>query len=297
MPLAGCGWFERAERPAWRTQAENLCLSRGLVRPSATVAPQPEIDGPSVCGMTHPFKVSALADGTVSVDKAVTIDCPMIPALEGWLADVVQPYAQARFGAPVVGLEAFGAYSCRSVDNIAGAQWSEHAFGNAIDVSGFRLADGREISIVRDWKRSGSPGSRRSCARSTPAPANTSPPCSAPAPTCSITTISTSTWRCTARPTPARAAIAGRSRRRTSCRRRAVPTACRRRPTSRSRWTSPAPACARMSGPLTLRGPSGALPPPLQAYAARPPPPILPAEDGRAIDGEPTSSIPLSRDD
>src|SRR5208282_4120819 len=156
VPLAGCGWFERAERPAWRTQAEDLCLSRGLVRPSAFVAPQPEIDGPSVCGMTHPFKVSALADGTVGVDKPVTIDCSMIPALEGWLADVVQPYAQARFGAPVVGLEAFGAYSCRPVDNIAGAQWSEHAFGNAIDVAGFRLADGREISIVRDWKRSDS---------------------------------------------------------------------------------------------------------------------------------------------
>ena len=37
----GCGWLERAERPAWRTQAENLCLSRGLVKPSAYVEPQP----------------------------------------------------------------------------------------------------------------------------------------------------------------------------------------------------------------------------------------------------------------
>ena len=39
-----------------------------------------------------------------------------------------------------------------------GAQLSEHAFGNAIDVSGFKLADGREISVVRDWKRSGHAG-------------------------------------------------------------------------------------------------------------------------------------------
>ena len=37
------------------------------------------------------------------------------------------------------------------------------------------------------------------------------------------------------------------------------------------------------AGPLDLRGPSGALPPALQAYDARPaPPPILPAEDGAA---------------
>jgi Extensin-like protein C-terminus len=47
----------------------------------------------------------------------------------------------------------FGAYSCRSVDNIAGARLSEHAFGNALDVSGFTLADGRTLEFVRDWKR------------------------------------------------------------------------------------------------------------------------------------------------
>ena len=32
-----------------------------------------------------------------------------------------------------------------------GARLSEHAFGNAMDVGSFRLADGRIISIVRDW--------------------------------------------------------------------------------------------------------------------------------------------------
>ena len=119
--LAGCGWLERAERPAWRTQAENVCLARDLVKPSAYIEPRPEIDGPGICGLTHPFRVSALAEGTVAVDKNVTIGCPLVVALEGWLAEVVQPYAQADFGQNVVELEAFGAYSCRSVDNLAGA--------------------------------------------------------------------------------------------------------------------------------------------------------------------------------
>ena len=153
FPLAGCGWIERAERPAWRAQAEAYCLTTGLVKPSAFLDPRPPIDGPSICGLEHPFRVTALTDGSVSVDKAVTLDCPMIVALEDWLKNSVQPIALARFGSPVVGLEAFGAYSCRSVDNIAGAQLSEHAFGNAIDVSGFKLADGRDIVVVRDWKK------------------------------------------------------------------------------------------------------------------------------------------------
>ncbi len=50
----------------------------------------------------------------------------------------------------------FGAYSCRTVDNQPGQKLSEHAFGNAVDVSGFGLADGRKIVVVRDWKHEGS---------------------------------------------------------------------------------------------------------------------------------------------
>jgi hypothetical protein len=156
VSLSGCGFFERAERPAWRTQAEEACLSRGLVQPSAYITPTREIDGPGICGLYHPFKVSALANASVAIDKPVTLDCPMIPALESWLAESVQPIAQARFGQPVVGLKVFGAYSCRGIDNIEGAQLSEHAFGNAIDVAGFQLADGRSVSIVEDWKKTDS---------------------------------------------------------------------------------------------------------------------------------------------
>ncbi|HXW19440.1 MAG TPA: extensin family protein [Roseiarcus sp.] len=153
LSLAGCGFFEHAERPAWRDQAEEACLASRAVQPSAYIEPMPEIDGPGICGLRHPFKVSAIAGGAVSVETPVTIDCSMIPALEAWLADIVEPRAEARFGQAVVGLTAFGAYSCRSIDNIGGAQLSEHAFGNAIDISGFKLADGRVISIVKEWRR------------------------------------------------------------------------------------------------------------------------------------------------
>ena len=105
--------------------------------------------------MTRPLKVSALADGKVGLDKALVIDCPMIPALEAWLNDIVQPDAEARFGQKVATVNVFGAYSCRSVDNIEGARLSEHAFGNAVDVAGFTLADGRTLAYVRDWKSAG----------------------------------------------------------------------------------------------------------------------------------------------
>jgi hypothetical protein len=157
--LAGCGFFGRAERPVWRAEAENACFARKLVTPSDTIVPVPEIDGPGICGMTRPLKVSALANGAIAIDKALTIDCPMIPAMEAWLDDIVEPDAQRRFGQRVATLNVFGAYSCRSVDNVPGARLSEHAFGNAVDVAGFTFADGREIDFARDWKKTDSPES------------------------------------------------------------------------------------------------------------------------------------------
>ncbi|RBP17302.1 extensin-like protein [Roseiarcus fermentans] len=155
LGLAGCGFVGRPERPAWRAQAENACFARDLVKPSAFVVPSRAIDGPGICGMTRPLKVSALDDGKVGFDKTLTVDCPMTAALEAWLDDVVQPAAQARLGQRVVTVNVFGAYSCRSIDNEPGARLSEHAFGNAVDVAGFTLADGRTLLYVRDWKSAG----------------------------------------------------------------------------------------------------------------------------------------------
>jgi hypothetical protein len=39
------------------------------------------------------------------------------------------------------------------MNNQPGARLSEHSFGNAIDIGGFVLADGRKITLVHDWTR------------------------------------------------------------------------------------------------------------------------------------------------
>jgi Extensin-like protein C-terminus len=69
------------------------------------------------------------------------------------VSETVQPAARARFGEELAEITAMGAYSCRTMNNQPGGRISEHAFGNAIDIGGFRLASGREISIRRDWWR------------------------------------------------------------------------------------------------------------------------------------------------
>ncbi len=90
LDLAGCSNYQ-AQRPAWRAEAENACLAENLVRPSAYVRPVESIDGPGICGLTHPFKVAALLDGNVMLDGDYILDCPMIAALNAWVRDVVEP--------------------------------------------------------------------------------------------------------------------------------------------------------------------------------------------------------------
>ena len=94
LALAGCSNYERPRRPAWRGEAEAACLARNLVHVSAYIQLAREIDGPGICGLTRPFKVSALLDGAVRFNSAYTLDCPMIAALNAWLTDIVQPAAR-----------------------------------------------------------------------------------------------------------------------------------------------------------------------------------------------------------
>ena len=156
LELAGCSNYG-AQRPAWRAEAENACLAQNLIQQSAYVRPVEEINGPGICGLTHPFKVAALLDGSVALDGDYILDCPMIAALNAWVKDVVEPAAQTRFNERVVEIETFGTYSCRGINGEWGARLSEHAFGNAIDVKGFRLQDGRDITVVHDWTRGDPP--------------------------------------------------------------------------------------------------------------------------------------------
>ncbi|WP_374545695.1 extensin family protein [Rhodoblastus sp.] len=152
--LAGCSKWERAERPAWRARAENACFAERRVAMSAFVQPAArEIDGPSICGLTKPLKVTALQNGAVLFNSTQTLDCPMVAELDVWLADVVQPAALSRFGQNVVQIESMGSYACRGMNNQIGARLSEHSFGNALDIGGFQLADGRKITLVHDWWR------------------------------------------------------------------------------------------------------------------------------------------------
>lgn len=77
--------------------------------------------------------------------------CPVAAALALWEWHVVQPAAQRHFGTRVARIDHYGSYSCRRISGREAADWSEHATANAVDIAGFRLSDGRRLTIAGDW--------------------------------------------------------------------------------------------------------------------------------------------------
>jgi len=76
--------------------------------------------------------------------------CAMTAALYWWEADL-QALARLHLGSELVRIDHLGSYACRNVNSAQSGRRSQHATANAIDIAGFRLADGRTVSVLRDW--------------------------------------------------------------------------------------------------------------------------------------------------
>lgn len=106
------------------------------------------------CGWENAVRMSAAGGAALPIG---TLTCEMAAALALWLAHDVQPLAKSLFNSSVVRVEHMGGYACRNIigSKVLTGFRSQHATANAIDISAFRLADGRTIRIAGDWKRQG----------------------------------------------------------------------------------------------------------------------------------------------
>ena len=151
LGLAGCSLFRFGQRAPWRNEVERQCLSSGVVKVTPYTEPAREIDGPGGCGMLQPFRVSALAEGSVGLKSRALLACPMLPALDRWLIEVVQPAARLYYGRELAGVSV-GSYACRNQNNATFGTKSEHSYGNAADIMSFALEDGHIISVEKGWR-------------------------------------------------------------------------------------------------------------------------------------------------
>lgn len=83
--------------------------------------------------------------------------CRLARDLTGWRRDL-DAIAREILGAEVQTIDHYGVYACRTVSNRPGARMSAHSRAEAIDIAGFRLTDGRRITVAADWSGEGPGG-------------------------------------------------------------------------------------------------------------------------------------------
>ncbi len=121
-----------------------------LADESFAVAEQiPPIEGPGVCGGGPLVRLTGVRrkdGGLISIKPAATLRCAMAKELADYLRGDVSPSAEAA-GAKLDKLTIAGSFQCRGRNGAAGGKMSEHGRANAVDLSGFGFADGKDFGI------------------------------------------------------------------------------------------------------------------------------------------------------
>jgi len=133
------------------TSAEQCLRDLNALGVGYQVAATPAAGGP--CAVANPVEVASTG---LVWNRPGLVSCTMAEAIDRFTVESVEPLARRYLGASVIRLDQIGAYSCRGV--VGGGhsgRWSEHASGLAIDIAGFDLEGGGNISVERDWQGSG----------------------------------------------------------------------------------------------------------------------------------------------
>jgi hypothetical protein len=124
-----------------------VCLSR-LQAASVQFSALPNQSEGKGCRTIDTIKL--LNFGTEATNLGA-MTCPLAANFAAWAQHAAKPAARLYLGSELVRIETMGTYNCRNIAGGRSGRLSQHAFGNAIDVSAFILRDGRRISVLDGW--------------------------------------------------------------------------------------------------------------------------------------------------
>ena len=100
------------------------------------------------CGIENAVRVHEV--NGIQLSTGAVVDCPTARAFRTWVDKGMTPAVGSK-GGGVETIRIAASYACRTRNHQAGARISEHGRGKAIDVSGYTLRDGTEVTLLRDW--------------------------------------------------------------------------------------------------------------------------------------------------
>lgn len=134
--------------PAFASADAQACLA-DLRQAEVRYTPLPNQTFGGGCSAIDAVKLVDVGTPTANLGA---MTCPLARNFAAWVRYAVRPAARLYLGSEVVKVETFGTYSCRNIYGGRSGRLSEHAFANAVDVSGFVLADGRRVMLLGGWR-------------------------------------------------------------------------------------------------------------------------------------------------
>lgn len=133
-------------------------LQRALSDPLACLAalegtadftPLPDFEASDQCHIKGRVDLARVGGAQI---RPVETRCDVALRLAMWEQHSLQPAAE-MMGTSVTGIDHIGSYNCRAMRTSAGvaARMSTHATAEAIDIAGFRFADGTATRLINDW--------------------------------------------------------------------------------------------------------------------------------------------------
>ncbi|MDV5139136.1 MULTISPECIES: extensin family protein [Yersiniaceae] len=101
------------------------------------------------CPLPAPVRVTRF--GNVALSSSFLASCPLALSSAMFINQAAAPQAEQLLGSRLTRIDHLGSYACRNIYHREHARLSEHATAEALDVAGFRLADGRSISVLKQW--------------------------------------------------------------------------------------------------------------------------------------------------
>jgi len=132
-----------------RLRSDPELCAQALSRSDLRVSPQADSPG-AKCPLIGALRVQG---GEVALSSSFIASCPLAVAYAMFEHHTLQPAAQKVYGQAVTRVDHLGSFACRNVYNRESGALSRHASADALDIAGFRLADGRTISVLKDWPK------------------------------------------------------------------------------------------------------------------------------------------------
>jgi hypothetical protein len=139
------GWFANVQLNSLSTDGAACRAALGRATMKFSVMADRKIG--EDCGFTDVVR----ADSTpVAFSPRPVATCSLTAGLYWWQRRLDE-IAQAELGTRIVRIDQLGTYACRNINSAAEGRRSQHATANAIDIAAFHTADGRVISVLKDY--------------------------------------------------------------------------------------------------------------------------------------------------